>query len=251
MSVWTDIADFLFPRRCVMCGNRLVADESHLCTACFMHLPFTRYHTVEQNRLEKKFWAQFPIEKAAAMFYHDGEQVRHIIHHIKYQGHPTLGTYLAALYAKELQEVNFFDGIDAIVSLPLHWRRHLSRHYNQSHYIAEGISQVTGLPVMKRVVKRVRNNPSQTHLNSHQRMENVKNIFRLQHPESIAGKHLLLVDDVTTTGATLTSCAQELAKAPNVRISILTLSVAAQASNIPASDNEEIDVSVFGVPLME
>lgn len=249
MNVWADILDFLFPRRCVMCGNRLTAQEKHLCTVCFMRLPLTDHHKVEHSLLEKQFWGLFPVGKAVAMFHHAGEKTRHILYNIKYWGHPELATYLATIYAKELQEHHFFEGIDAIIPLPLHWRRQLKRHYNQSHYIARGISKVTGLPIYKNVVKRTANNPSQTHMNAQQRLENVKEIFTLKHPEAIEGKHLLLVDDVTTTGATLTSCAKELAKSPGVTISILTLAIASRTP-VPAPEQDYIDPSAFGVPLL-
>lgn len=250
MSVWNDILNFLLPQRCIMCGERLQTGEKHLCMNCFLHLPFTDYHLVEHSLLEKQFWGLFPIEKAVSLFHHDGEKTRHIIYSIKYWERPEVGRCLAARYATDLQKSRFFDDMDVLVPLPLHWRRQLKRHYNQSHYICQGIHDVTGLPVFKNVVRRVKNNVSQTHLNARQRTDNVKGIFRLTHPEKIAGKHILLVDDVTTTGATLASCAQELAKAPNVRISVLTLAVAARTA-IPALERESIDTSIFGVPLME
>ena len=230
MSVWNDIADFLFPRQCIMCGNRLSAQEQFLCSSCIMHLPYTHAHTVENNPIEKKFWTRFHIEKAVSMFHHDGEKTRNIIYHIKYYGHPQLATHMASVYAEELKQAGFFDRMDLIVPLPLHWLRQMERGYNQSHYIAQGIQQVTHLPVLKNVVKRVKNNSSQTHLDAQQRIKNVEGIFQLKHPELIAGKHVLLVDDVTTTGATLSSCAQELAKAPDVSISILTLAVASNSA---------------------
>lgn len=251
MNILQDITDFLMPRRCLVCGERLSMQENSLCTVCRMHLPLTEYHRLEHSPLEKRFWGLFPVERATAMFHHDGERTRHIIYNIKYWGNPKAGTYLAAMYAKELKENSpFFEGIDAIIPIPLHWRRQLKRHYNQSHFIAQGISQETGIPVWKQVVKRAKNNPSQVHKKGLERKENVKGIFRLLQPERIAGKHILLVDDVVTTGATLTSCAQELAKAPNVRISILTLAVAAQTA-IPALQNDTPENSVFGVPLLE
>lgn len=249
MKLWSDISDFLLPRQCVMCGNRLTTYEKHLCTTCFMHLPTTDYHKVAHSLLEKQFWGLFPVGRAVAMFHHDGEQTRHILYDIKYWGHPELATYLASVYARELQESHFFEGVDAIIPLPLHWCRQMKRHYNQSHYIAQGIHQVTGLPIYKNVVKRTANNSSQTRKNAHERMENVRDIFCLKHPEAIAGKHLLLVDDVTTTGATLTSCAKELAKAPGVTISILTLAVAARTT-VPAPEKDYIDPSSFGVPML-
>lgn len=250
MGIVRDITDFLMPRKCLMCGNRLSGTESHICTYCLMNLPLTEHHKLEHSLLEKRFWGLFPVEKAVAMFHHDGEQTRHIIYNIKYWGHPEVATYLAQMYAQELKESGFFEGIDAIIPLPLHWHRQLKRHYNQSHYIAQGISQKTGIPVWKRVVKRTINNPSQARKKGVDRMANVAGIFQLRHPERIEGKHLLLVDDVVTTGATLTSCAQALAQAPNVRISILTLAIAAQTP-IPALQNDTPDTSIFGVPLIE
>jgi ComF family protein len=156
---------------------------------------------------------------------------------------------LATFYANQLQGTGFLDGIDAIVPLPLHWRRQLKRHYNQSHYIARGISQVTHIPIYKNVVRRVRNNPSQTHLTLRERIENVEGIFQLTRPELIAGKHILLVDDVTTTGSTLSSCARELAKATDVSISILTLAVAGRTA-LMSYDEETTDTSVFGIPIL-
>jgi ComF family protein len=191
---------------------------------------------MEQNPIERRFWTRFPVERAASLFHHDGERTRGLLYHIKYYGHPDLGTYLMAVYAKELQGTGFFEGVDGIVPVPLHWRRQLERGYNQSHFIAEGIRQVVELPVWKNVVRRVKDNASQTRLNAQQRMENVEGIFELKRPERIAGKHVLLVDDVMTTGATLASCAKELAKAPDVRISVLTLAIASN-SGLPYVQN--------------
>ncbi len=165
------------------------------------------------------------------MFHHDGERTRRIIYHIKYWGHPEIGTHMAQFYAEELKtDTSFFDTVDAIIPVPLHWRRQLKRHYNQSHYIARGISKRTNIPILKNVMKRVKNNPSQARKKGLERKENVEGIFLLQHPERIAGKHILLIDDVVTTGSTLASCAQELAKVPNVKISVLTLAIAAHTA---------------------
>ena len=144
----------------------------------------------------------------------------------------------------------FFKDIDAIVPIPLHWKRMLKRHYNQSHYIAQGISQSTGIPIFNDVVKRMVNNVSQTQVKKQERKENVKDIFKTFHPEKIKGKHILLVDDVTTTGSTITSCAQELAKIEGVKISILTLAIAGRSS-LPIKKENDIDPSAFGIPLIE
>lgn len=250
MSLLKDIFNFIFPQRCIMCRKRLTSKENFICTPCLIHLPLTNHHLVENNPLEKHFWGLFPIEKAASFFYHDGEKTRSILYHIKYYHHPEVGKFLAALYAEELKDYQFFKDIDAIVPIPLHWKRMLKRHYNQSHYIAQGISQSTGIPIFNDVVKRMVNNVSQTQVKKQERKENVKDIFKTFHPEKIKGKHILLVDDVTTTGSTITSCAQELAKIEGVKISILTLAIAGRSS-LPIKKENDIDPSAFGIPLIE
>lgn len=220
------LLDFLFPRLCVMCGERLTESEQDICVSCRMHLPLTHLQPMQHNPMEKMFWTQFPIERATALFHHDGHAVRRLIHVAKYKNRPEVALHLAACFAAELKNTSFFEDIDCIVPVPLHWRRQLKRHYNQSHYIARGIGKETGLPVYTHVVRRVVNNVSQTRVKSSERQQNVEGIFRLKDPDKIAGKHILLVDDVTTTGSTLTSCAKELARAEGVRISVLTLALA-------------------------
>lgn len=250
MSLLKDILNFIFPQRCIICRKRLTNKENFICTSCLIHLPLTNYHLVENNPLEKYFWGLFPIERATSFFYHEGEKTRSIIYHIKYYNHPEIGKILATNYAKELQDYQFFKDIDAIVPIPLHWKRMLKRHYNQSSYIAQGISQSTGIPTFNNVVKRVINNVSQTQVKKHERKVNVKDIFKVFHPEKIKGKHILLVDDVITTGSTITSCAQELAKIQGVKISVFTLAIAGR-SGLPIEKENDVDISVFGIPLIE
>ena len=149
-----------------------------------------------------------------------------------------------------MKEHCFFKGIDAIVPIPLHWRRKLERHYNQSYHIAKGISRSTGIPIWENVVKRMVNNVSQTRVARDERLNNVKNIFRVADAEKVKGKHLLLVDDVITTGATIKSCAKELAKVSGVKISVLSLAVASQSA-VQIGTEVEPDASVFGIPLLE
>ena len=233
-QIISDVLNFLLPRKCVMCGNRLTVSEKSVCTSCYIHLPFTNYHTMEHSPLEQMFWEQFPIERATSFFHYDGKGVHHIIHALKYDSRPDVGYNLSRIYSKELKEYGFFDDIDCIIPVPLYWKRQMKRHYNQSFYIAKGINKVTGIPIYNNVLKRAINNPSQTTMNSSERKANVDGIFQLKDKEKIEGKHILLVDDVTTTGATITSCAKELAKADNTKISVLTLALGGNAP-IPAS----------------
>ncbi len=236
-----DFLDFLFPRFCVICGKRLSTQEKHLCLSCYTHLPRTNYHLAEHSELEKNFWGwgkEMPIEKAVSFFmYNDAN--KEILIQLKYKRNPQIGTYMASQFAKEIKNDNstFFDDIDIIVPIPLHWMRMIKRSYNQSYYVAKGISRETRIPICTKAVKRILNNKSQTLMQRNERQDNVKGIFRLVKPELLAGKHILIVDDVTTTGSTIMSCAKEIAKAQNTKVSILTLAMAGQTL-IPSDDSD-------------
>ncbi len=219
-----DLLDFVLPRTCAVCGRRLATAERVLCVGCLRGLPRVDYAGNGQHgTIERLFWGQLPIERAASMFYYSSQDVREMVHNMKYHDQPQIGTYLGEVFADEMSETDFFDGIDVVMPLPLHWWRQAARGYNQSEMIARGLARATHLPVVKGVVRRVVNNGSQTHLNSAERRKNVEHVFRLVHPERVAGCHVLLVDDVLTTGSTLISCGRELAQAPGVRISVFTL----------------------------
>ena len=158
---------------------------------------------------------------------------------MKYNFQPDLGRYVAQIYAKEILDSCFFDGIDCIIPVPLTWRKHIKRGYNQTHYIAKGISDETGIPVMTNVVRKMKDTVSQTNLGRTDRMKNVENVFELIRPELVRGKHVLLVDDVLTTGSTLCSLANTIMQAGDVRFSILTLSLAGQLKGVPYTRSQE------------
>lgn len=174
--------------------------------------------------MAKLFWGQIPIERAAAFFYYESHSnTANIIYKLKYKNHPEIGPVMGRKVSVEFQRDNFFDGIDGIVPIPLTKKRFRQRGYNQSEEIAKGLSEITGLPINKNVVVRTLFKGSQTRRSRWDRQENVEYAFKLIHAEPIAGKHLLVVDDVVTTGATIIACAKELVKAGNVKISVLSL----------------------------
>ena len=227
LSLLHDLADFLFPRHCVMCRNRLNTTEVHICCGCIRSLHRVVYHgDGRHGAIERLFWERIPIERATSFFYYDSYEAHNLIHVFKYFNRPTVAQTLGRMFAEEMKHTDFFDGVDGLVSLPLHWQKRIQRGYNQSDYIVKGLSEVTGIPILRNTVRRIRNNPSQTHLSHQEREENVRGIFKLKKPEVVSHKHILLVDDVLTTGSTLTSCAMELARAEDVRISIFTLAYA-------------------------
>ena len=228
-SFWSRLVDLIAPRACVVCGGRLGIHEFFLCGSCNLQLPRTNYaDNPYENDMARLFWGQLPIERVTSFFYYSGKNHRRIIHNLKYKQREEVGEDVGALFAEELMETGFFDGIDGIVTMPLHHSKLRERGYNQCDSIARGIQKVTGIPIIDGVVERMVNNETQTHKNIVERKENVKGIFRLKDASLVEGKHILLVDDVLTTGSTLISCGSELAKAPNVRISICTLAYAGE-----------------------
>lgn len=217
----------LFPRCCLVCGRPLAKGEECLCTMCNINLPRTGYHLKEDNPVEKLFWGKIPLERATSFFfYRKGSDFRQILHQLKYGGQKDIGAIMGRYMAAELQESGFFEGIDVIVPVPLHKKKQRLRGYNQSEWIARGIATVTGIPIDTESVVRHKNTETQTSKSSLERWENVNGIFELHHPEPLAGKHILILDDVLTTGATTVECASCLTKIEGVRISVLTLAIA-------------------------
>ena len=225
ISAFTRLLDLISPRQCASCGGRLTTTEQVICANCLLHLPRTNHAAQPyDNELAKRFWKLLPIEKAAAYFYYHSESdTSKMIYRFKYSSDPVIARHLGMLAAKEMQASGFFDGIDVMVPVPLTIRRRLLRGYNQSIEIAKGIRDVTNLPITKSVICRNVFKGSQTLLRGFERLNNVKDAFELTNGKSIEGKHVLIVDDVATTGATICACGEELAKANNIRISVMTL----------------------------
>ena len=228
MNLFTDLIEMLFPRYCRVCGNRLGKSESEVCAVCLQKLPRIHHAGKEASEVEKLFWGLMPIERGSSLFYYEkGSPYGKLLFHLKYYGHPLTGEFLGRYAAIELKKEGFFEGIDLLIPLPLSPGRERKRGYNQSEYIANGIALVTGLPIESHCIVRLIANESQTHMSRIERWENVKGIFAVQNGAPLRGKHLLLIDDVLTTGATLRSCGNEiLAAVPDARISIFTLALA-------------------------
>lgn len=224
-SFLTKVLDFVSPRLCVICGRRLLPSQPLLCSHCTLHLPVTNYYLSPlDNPMARLFWGLFPIERASALFFYEPKaSTRELIYDLKYRGYPMIGEEMGALIARRYQPAGFFEGVDAIIPVPLTRRRRWQRGYNQSEMLARGIREVTGLPILTDVLKRTSFKGSQTKRNQWERRENVDGVFRLVRPDDIRGKHILLIDDIITTGATIVACADELCKAGNVKISVLSL----------------------------
>ena len=215
--------DLIAPRPCVVCGCRLGVHDEVLCPSCVLQLPRTGFHLSPlDNPMARLFWGIIPVERVAAYtYYSPGSEMAQMVYDMKYHDRPDIGVALGRLMATELQSAGFFDGIDLLVPVPLAPRRERQRGYNQSRQLALGVSEVTGLAVSDCAVLRTVFKGSQTELSRWDRQENVEDVFRLRDADTLRGRHVLLIDDIVTTGATVTACARELQKAEGVRISIL------------------------------
>lgn len=228
ISFWTRLLDLISPRLCVVCGNRLSITEEVLCGKCNLHLPRTGFHRDPyENILAKTFWGQIPIQRASALFYYEAQaETAAILYQLKYKNHPEIGGVMGRMLAREVLGSGFFEGIDAIVPVPLARKRQRQRGYNQSQEIARGICEVSGLPIYNKVVRRNIFEGSQTSRGRWERNENVENVFELTDAELIRHKHLLIIDDVITTGATVIACAKTLCQSEGVTVSVLALGFA-------------------------
>lgn len=224
-SSWINsLLDLVYPRLCLMCGQRLMSNEQHVCTSCLTLLPRTNFHQTEENMVEKLFRGIVPIERCAILFfYQKGNSSCNIVHHLKYHmGHDT-GIYFGRLFATEIASSGFFNDIDLLIPVPLSKHRLHERGYNQAEMIAIGVSQATGIPIDTLHLTRVHNNPTQTRQSRTERLHNTEHLFTTLKPEELAQKHVLLIDDVITTGSTLRACACALLSVAGIRFSILTL----------------------------
>lgn len=227
VSWMNDLLDLLFPRCCVMCGKRLAKAEEYICVSCSRELPRTYYCKEPDNPLAKSFWGRATVERAAAYFYYykDNAACR-ILYTLKYYNCPEIGVYMGKQMAGEMNRSGFFQQIDVLIPVPLASKKRKKRGYNQCEKLAEGISYVTSIPVdTTSLIRRVAN-PTQTRKRRMERWENVQGIFSVVSPEKLVGKHVLLIDDVVTTGATLISCMDALSVIPQLQVSVLTLAVA-------------------------
>ena len=222
-----DFISLLFPRLCYACGNHLLRNEYLICTECYVVIPRTNYHIEEENLVAQLFWGRCLIEKAAAFsYYNKGSRIKNLIHNLKYKGIKEIGYELGRIYGLSLKSSGFTADIDLIISVPLHSSKKRIRGFNQSDTISEGIADVSGLPVETNALARIAVSATQTKRSRYERWTNVEGIFTVTDPDKLKGRHILLVDDVITTGSTIESCANELLKVEGVKVSVVALAFA-------------------------
>ena len=227
MKHWlTDLLNFVFPATCHVCEGKLAPHERFVCTKCLAELPRSGYHRRPLNPIEERLAGKFPFERATGHFlYNRNAPISTIIQDMKYRHYPGIGQMLGRIAAEELFPSGFFNDIDVIIPVPMHFFKQAIRGYNQTHHIAKGISDATGIPVSL-ALKAIRPHRTQTSLSHQQRLSNTSDIFSVPDPQEYAGKGILLVDDVCTTGSTLCSAGKAITGSiPSAHVSVFTLGV--------------------------
>lgn len=214
----------LFPHVCAGCGSDILNEESMLCMHCLAEMPETNFHFYSNNPVEKIFWGRLPLVGATAQYYFTKESLmQRLMHQFKYKGNKELGKQLGRLIGISLQQSDRFNDLDALVPLPLFAAKEKKRGYNQAYVLCEGIAEVMNLKIYHDAVIRGQYTESQTKKGRIERWQNIDGKFELGNSDKILNKHVLLVDDVVTTGATLEACGQELCKINGIKVSIATL----------------------------
>lgn len=226
-TILNDLLDLFFPRLCLLCQNPLVEGEEQICLHCENDLPYTYFTDLETNKVCRLFRGKTPLVAATALlhFQQDGHG-QALIHSLKYRNNPKLGYTLGRMAAIKNKDTGLFDSVDLLLPVPLHPAKKRQRGYNQSEWIAEGIRSLTGIPIDTTSLSRTKKTESQTGKKRQERARNVEGIFRLNDTEALENKHILLIDDVITTGSTLNACAEVIKKIPGIRISILGITIA-------------------------
>ena len=213
-----------FPKVCKKCGNELQANNELLCKKCCDTLPKTNYENSKNNPVEQLFWGKVKVEHAFSFFYfRKGETLHKIVHLLKYKGNKKAGELLGTFAGKKMVKMVHRPHFDYLIPVPLHPKKFAKRGYNQCEILCDSISKITDIPVINNLLLRNIHNVSQTKKGKYERWQNVEGIFKLENSDTMQGKHLLLVDDIITTGSTIEACCATLLKIPNVKVSVMSI----------------------------
>lgn len=213
-----------FPDICYACGSDLLGKHQLLCLHCLHQLPYTEFERLPGNPVEKIFWGRLPVQSAGSLVYFTkGSAIEKLLHQLKYRNKKEVGYYCGRLMGEALKRSGRFTGLDGIVPLPLFKKRERQRGFNQARLLCEGMSQALAIPTLIDVVERSESTETQTHKNRVERWLNMQHRFQIIDESYLTNKHVLLVDDVITTGATLESCGQEMLRTPGIQLSVFTL----------------------------
>ena len=226
-NILNGIGSLIFAEECIICHEPIASSLHGVCTKCRYQIPTTQYWLYEENPVTEHFDGLVPIYRASSfIFYSTHSPWRNAIHNFKYHNAWRIAYNMARWYGRELKSSGLYDDVDIVVPIPLHYKKLLKRSYNQSTYIAEGIACELGIDYNSHLLYRRRNNPPQARNKASQRWQNVEELFAVRNAKRLQGKHILIVDDVLTTGATICSCVEAILRvAPDCRVSVATLAV--------------------------
>ncbi len=226
-SILSGTLHIFYPHVCTGCGSDILPNDNLLCLACTESLPNTHFALHEGNPVEKSFWGRIPVAAAHSQFYFAKESlVQHLIPQLKYKNNKEIGAYLGELTGSTLLGSGRFQNMDMIIPLPLYPDKERKRGYNQAAVICDGMAKTMQAPVITNNVTRKRFTETQTRKHRDERWQNVEGSFVVNNPAALAGKNILLVDDVVTTGATLEACGQAILQIEGTRLFIATLAYA-------------------------
>lgn len=221
------VADLFYPRLCAACQSPLLWHERIICIRCRIALPRTDFGMYPDNPVARKFWGKLPVEGAVAMLhFHKGSKVQSLMHALKYHDRKDVGILLGQLLGYYMHQHQLFTRADCISIVPLHADKLKARGYNQCAVIGEGLSQVLQIPLLTDLIERTAFTSTQTRKSRMERWNNVKDVFTICAPERVHDKHVLLIDDVITTGSTLEACAAQLIALPGTKVSIAAVAYA-------------------------
>ncbi len=226
-EILKDFFNLFLPYKCTYCGINLYEDEEFVCKSCLNKIPKTHYHKQNISPIDELFMGKVKLEHAFSCYlFTKGSILQSLIHKIKYKNAQELAISLGKEIGFALSETNIPRSINLITSVPLHHKKLKIRGYNQSDLLAKGISEVLNIPFSDNLIKRVVHTSTQTKKNREQRWNNVKNAFEIIEPKNVENKHIAIVDDVLTTGATLEAAASKLLMCKNAKVSLITLAYA-------------------------
>ena len=221
-----DFVDLIFPRWCNACETALTRNENILCTSCLHALPLTNYHLEKDNAVEAIFYGRITVENATSLLlFEKKEIVQKLIHNLKYKGHQEIGTFLGKWLGSELKETENYRKITMVIPVPLHKNKLKKRGFNQVEKFGKEIAAALKIPYEDQLLLKKNASQTQTIQKRFARWGSIGETFVLEHPQKIENNHILLVDDLVTTGATLEACAEKLLQAKGVKISIATMAV--------------------------
>lgn len=224
-----DFFSLFYPRICAACLGNLSAQEQCLCVSCQYSLPKTETYNNRDNVISKLFWGRADIEIATSYyFFYTGSKIQQLVHRLKYKGQKQVGVYIGEQFGKELKQSALYNSIDVIMPVPLHSKKLKIRGYNQSEYFGSGLGKSMNIKMDTSSLVRIQQSATQTKKTRYERWENVEGVFSINKRDALINKHILLVDDVITTGATIGACANTLLQVKGVKVSVASIAFAEQ-----------------------